>query len=263
MALLIDKLRTEGLCPELDAHLPVLTIQNVADYMYHREKTEWFIGEIPNAAPPFDRFWAEYRHPHLGSKHGFLIVYTAAKPGWIATATAYGEATVDLVSGLWANPHPISFVVNSDGTIHRAIEVICDPDRHMAQSVGTWFFPVLLAVSFMHCKNVRVEDNRQPKALAKKWHGKYNLWPSPYKTLVIEPMKDILKREGKCEETGLKRALHICRGHFKDYREGPGLFGKHHVLVYQPSIVRGTKQYDQEDRPPRRMEILSPGAKTK
>jgi hypothetical protein len=35
--------------------------------------------------------------------------------------------------------------------------------------------------------------------------------------------------------------MHICRGHFKDYREGRGLFGKYHQLVWHPSLVRGTK----------------------
>ena len=32
------------------------------------------------------------------------------------------------------------------------------------------------------------------------------------------------------DPAGLKRALHICRGHFKDYREGRGLFAKTHGI---------------------------------
>ena len=35
-----------------------------------------------------------------------------------------------------------------------------------------------------------------------------------------------LEREGDIQHIGLKRALHICRGHFKDYTIGKGLFGK-------------------------------------
>ena len=37
----------------------------------------------------------------------------------------------------------------------------------------------------------------------------------------------------------MTRAMHICREHFKDYRQGKGLFGRYHQLVWQPAIVRG------------------------
>ena len=59
-----------------------------------------------------------------------------------------------------------------------------------------------------------------------------------YHVLEIEPLKRILRTEGKSEETGLKRALHICRGHFKDYREH-GLFGKFKDIYWWDSQVRG------------------------
>ena len=45
----------------------------------------------------------------------------------------------------------------------------------------------------------------------------------------------------------MTRAMHICRGHFKDYRQGKGLFGRYHQLVWQPAIVRGSKS---EPKPP-------------
>jgi hypothetical protein len=48
-----------------------------------------------------------------------------------------------------------------------------------------------------------------------------------YHTIEIEPMKKVLRHEGRIETEGLKRALHICRGHFAHYPETePGLFGK-------------------------------------
>lgn len=39
----------------------------------------------------------------------------------------------------------------------------------------------------------------------------------------------------------MKKALHICRGHFKHYgRDGKGLlFGKHKATVWIPMHVRG------------------------
>jgi len=59
--------------------------------------------------------------------------------------------------------------------------------------------------------------------------------------LEIEPMKKVLKSEGNIDEVGLQRALHICRGHFKDYSNGKGLFGKHKGLYWWDSTVRGTE----------------------
>ena len=61
-----------------------------------------------------------------------------------------------------------------------------------------------------------------------------------FKTLEIEPMKRILRTEGQSEKTGLRQALHICRGHFKDYSKGGGLFGKYKGLYWWESQVRGS-----------------------
>jgi hypothetical protein len=46
--------------------------------------------------------------------------------------------------------------------------------------------------------------------------------------------------------------MHICRGHFRDYREGKGLFGKYKQLVWTPMTVRGTRG---KDAPAREIEI--------
>ena len=62
-----------------------------------------------------------------------------------------------------------------------------------------------------------------------------------FKTLEIEPMKRALKHEGQSETAGLKKALHICRGHFKDYSKH-GLFGKYKGLYWWDSHVRGSTE---------------------
>lgn len=120
------------------------------------------------------------------------------------------------------------------------------------KSLMTWIHPVLLAVSFLHCKNVVLQDESVPKPLAKKYHLKTGQWPVRYKTLVIEPLKQILRHEGGSDRNGLAKAMHICRGHFRDYRQGPGLFGKYHQLVWSPMTVRGTKG---KSVPPREIEV--------
>jgi hypothetical protein len=60
-----------------------------------------------------------------------------------------------------------------------------------------------------------------------------------YHTINIEPMKKVLRTEGQIESQGLKRALHICRGHFSTYSEERPLFGKVAGTFWIPAHVRG------------------------
>lgn len=55
-------------------------------------------------------------------------------------------------------------------------------------------------------------------------------------------MKKIIKTEGNVDEVGLKRALHICRGHFKNYSNGKGLFGKYKGLYWWDMNLRGNSE---------------------
>jgi hypothetical protein len=51
---------------------------------------------------------------------------------------------------------------------------------------------------------------------------------SKFKTLKIGPMKEILHKEGKAQETGITQALSKCRACYRDYRKN-GLFGKENL----------------------------------
>lgn len=99
-------------------------------------------------------------------------------------------------------------------------------------------FPFGLAISLMHCKNVELVEHRVPSKLQKAYRKRRKREMFRYHVLDIEPMKKVLRMEGDSERVGLKRALHICRGHFKDYRER-GLFGQHHGIYWWESQLRG------------------------
>lgn len=102
----------------------------------------------------------------------------------------------------------------------------------------------LATLQFMNCKNVEIVDNppsRQQRRHAER-DGKRP--PLTYKTLVIHPTgkKRFMNVGGNPQiHAGDARALHICRGHFKDYRSGTGL-GKFHVrgVWWWSPQVRGT-----------------------
>lgn len=112
------------------------------------------------------------------------------------------------------------------------------------QHITLVIFPVLFAVSLMHCKNVKIVDAppTPPKVAASR--AKKGIPDIKYKTLVIEPMRKQIRRESAEDDESISevhRALHICRGHFKDYRENP-LFGKHADIYWWEPHVRGNAQ---------------------
>jgi hypothetical protein len=100
--------------------------------------------------------------------------------------------------------------------------------------------PALLAVSLANCRNTkRIEHAPRPK-LSKRCEAVYGKPAVKYYTLEIDPIKRILETEGRIGEVGLQRALHLCRGHFADYRNGNGLFGKHKGLFWVGPHLRGS-----------------------
>jgi hypothetical protein len=108
----------------------------------------------------------------------------------------------------------------------------------------TFLHPCLLALSFMHCRNVKVIDEMPPPKLSKKFKRKTGRPLLRYRMLMIDHMKEILEHEGHMSTDGLKRALHICRGHFASYgKSGKGLlFGKHVATVWVPMHLRGSTE---------------------
>ena len=97
----------------------------------------------------------------------------------------------------------------------------------------------LLAITFIHCRNTRIIENTPSPKLVKATRRRHGVTPVTYKTLEIEPVKKILATEGNAAEVGQQKALHICRGHFKDYRQH-GIFGKNKGLYWWGMHTRGT-----------------------
>jgi len=253
-----------------DESIPVILIDNVSAYYYEgTDQENWDLTvHFPNLAPPFPMFWIEHRMPKrihseigdqdvnrlcLNGRTGFLIFGSVVED-------VKGEGIPENAKWVVSCEHLIDYGVSRDeitgphGSIHLALDAegrllerpfmqtLADPvhNDHMVHHMG-WLNPALLAISFMHCKNVRVADNPVPPKLAKKFRARHGFNPAAHKTLVIEPLKEILRREGRSGEVGLAKAMHICRGHFADYTQGKGLFGKYHGKYWIPSTVRGTK----------------------
>lgn len=112
--------------------------------------------------------------------------------------------------------------------------------KQWGQAAITYSHPFLLGISLMHCRNVATVEERVAPQLLKK-RKKMGLPTIRFRTLQIDPFKAKVKAEtaGEKPESAIKRALHICRGHFKDYRE-KGLFGKYKGIYWWGMQARGS-----------------------
>jgi hypothetical protein len=264
--------------------LPVIVADNVAAYYFQGTLQEqWnIVKDFPNLAPPFECFWIEHKMPHritsetgdtdlsqFNIRVGFLIIGAERE-------MVEGEDLPDNMHWLLCielfidygqrghrphGPHGIiRLAIDSEGKLidTPSMQHYGGADAFTTEVLEKfigWIHPALLTISFLHCKNVTVEENVVPRPLAKKYEARTGTKPCSYKTLVIEPLKQILRQQGRSDSVGLAKAMHICRGHFADYRQGKGLFGKYHQLVWFPAVVRGTQKSAGEELPERTIEV--------
>lgn len=151
------------------------------------------------------------------------------------------------------------FQLDSEGQVNAMTPCWYAGSKLDINGTHTWYsgtqlmsIPMYLALCFLHCKNVKIARFTPPPPLSKKWQRRTGRPLVRYNILEITPMKKILENEGQASSTGLEKALHICRGHFKDYRAGGGL-GRYHAkgLWWWDSHLRGNlkegivdKEYD-------------------
>jgi len=258
----------------------VILIDNVARYYYEDSDQEYWDlqRDFPNVAPPLRSFFMEFSSPkfvrHEGIidavtrptyRTGLLFSYDETKDvknesvekfskqvgaKWIATIVIFydygGNISRGPMCSLLIKPDgrigeiPPSFVVGLYKNYVDNMRKCGFSNDEVTDSVAITIEPALLAISFMHCKNVTVRKVTIPAGLIRKARKKHHHELIRYHILDIEPMKKVLRSEGNSEKTGLKRALHICRGHFKDYNDGKGLFGRIHGLYWWEQHLRGS-----------------------
>lgn len=122
--------------------------------------------------------------------------------------------------------------------LFRNVDMPPEVELMLAKSVLPLLHCEWLFLSFFHTKNTSLIPVTPPAPLVRKSIKKRGYHLHGYRVLEIEPLKRVLETEGRAKEVGLQRALHICRGHFRDYRKH-GLFGKHKGIYWFDSHVRG------------------------
>ncbi len=185
-------------------------------------------------------YWGRWFNALEGSLH----------PSWKMTAecTRQGELITDSILYEFVDEDG-EYYVETEATIEQKRQDTDETDNFIFGD-GNWlygyeiwgtFHPVLFATSLMHAKNVHLVDSPLPPAVAKRRRreGKPAV---TFKTLTIESMRKQAATAAEGGSTDAKRAMHIVRGHFKDYRNSGGLFGKHKGLYWWDMHVAGDEQ---------------------
>mgnify|MGYP000353388775 CR=1 FL=1 len=263
-----ERLTLAGLLSEL-ATCEVIIADNVAHYWASgndQEMWDW-TDDFPCLAPPFESFWIECRAPRLMVSEVTGTQILPYLEGWGAYVEARRnpEGGWKLMLALFVEVRKwrstfmggMSFDIDEKGVCPKSIDTagrnhsisyaVPFAPRMVASGVsemefkglvGAWVQPLALAICFMNCKNVELIERVPIPRLSRAHEHRHGRGLVTYHTLEIDPMRRVLRSEGREEEVGLRHALHICRGHFKDYREH-GLFGKRHGVYWWDSHVRG------------------------
>jgi len=181
--------------------LPVLLIDNVADYYYSSDQEYWDLrDDFPNLAPPYPAFWCESKlatkiHSKQCGDTDMSAFISNSRIGMLIHGLARdqfkGQDIPDNVKWvLWCElfidyhqrdctatgPHgSMMLAVDAEGVLvdRPWIQSLSDPrDNDLIRHYITFLHPAFLAMSFLHCKNVTIIDNQVPKPLAKKYQAR-------------------------------------------------------------------------------------------
>lgn len=237
----------------------VLTVDNIYQlYEQYHVKTEKHIPAehveefldliadgIPASMPITDRLFVEWngRESTPTMQHGWAFDTIDCQDGFKTLAS---NITVFRDSGGIPALMPTGAIINWDNrgtltSVDMTTAMRSDVDPFIALDVNS-FRRALLALAFCHCKNVVRRDVTDSLAPPAKWLRRQKVPEIRYHVLDINPMKEVLRTEGGIESNGLKKALHICRGHFVTYTEERPLFGKVTGTFWKPSHVRGNAE---------------------
>jgi len=240
--------------------------QNVADYVYiERPEGNFEMKDFPNVAPLADHIWFEWRAPKVfrigdkfipaagpGIKHGCMVDSTR-KPaedggGWESRGVIF---SLVLEERRLCQHGIVEWKVSRTGELLRyapggkRYTILGDKigdGMDQLSVLDTLMWPCWMALSLMHCKNVRVEKDPAPPAAlcaarARKGKPPVHRWH----TVIVDPNKTTRKGESSGGELFGMNPLHICRGHFKTFTAEKPLFGNRVGMYWWAMHTRGSE----------------------
>ena len=268
----IEKLKKDNESDPFFEGIVCFKVDNVAEYLNNNSSYK-MVDSVPNAAPLFKQMWFEHKIVRrlqglFGIKRVGVQICATECPHEDGEFTVLRDKLLDkypnILTARWLLYGAV-FFEGFDGEIHfvdaysilplnklgkvdltltnnKVIGVTTSPpgtvNYLVSQGYASIWITPLVSISFAHCKNTTILENIPPVKLQKSRIKKGKNPLIKYHTLEIKPMVRIIKENSQHNSSGVKNALHICRGHFKDYT-GKGLFGKYRGLYWWHDLVRG------------------------
>ena len=210
--------------------------------------------QILCAMPPFKMMWMECMLPQNAVKQGMnplrgwlfqTVKIDDMYHVWVYQVVASrGDYSLRILVPVFRLRRDGSFFVPPDGTLKIDVDTLqgyehyCVNDEDRRNAVR-WCVIPLFAIGFMHCHGVthKLLPDMPAKWVqqARRRDGHPTL---RYNVIDIEPMQRVVKAVSRQHGVSQERALHLCRGHFKDYRKS-GLFGKIKGIFWWDEHARG------------------------
>ncbi len=251
----------------------VFEITPTAEYFYAgTDQEEWDVfHDFPSLLPPYDNLWMEYTPPPTVRSNGNIKPFNT---GGLQLKTGISIQTSESRKGHPLHPdvefraQMMQVFLEQNGrllgpSMHacwmvdgagKAFSLSGAGEKILFTAVGaaqteatvaqqqdymTMGYPALLAISFLNCRNTVVVDHRPDQKLSKVHQKRHGRPLTTFKTLEISQVKKLLNETKAMGVLELKHALHLCRGHFKNYNERP-LFGRHKGMFWWGPTIRGT-----------------------
>ncbi len=209
----------------------------------------WF-GSIP-----VERATSQEAINLFGSMNTNRLILKKAGVKWFVTALLFEQGRSQAPKAGWAY---LNYLVGEDGVMCDEMQWHIHPSTldYLNETMGlgrddagdeaitkgmNQIAVCSLAASLMHCKNVTRLDaplTKQEQHRQNEYENVARQASCKWKVLNIQPMQRVLREQGNIESAGLVHALHICRGHFKDYRD-KGLFGRNKGIYWWDQHMRG------------------------
>ena len=242
----------------------VIIIDNVVEYVNKNNKKIEH-KDLPLLVPPFKKIFIEANRPMYfkkikkykgklkiyGRRWGYLVTYKKQDYGYELYIKEYTDRTSHIkrmkpekISNYLqvSKSHPMTLRLNEKGYANKLFLRYSDKTYRTKKRKIYYgkIMPMLFALSLMNCANVEYVENTfdNEAEVSEKSERKHN---KKYKTLKVKPMQNNIQKKSNCIDEENIMPLHICRGHFKDYRE-KGLFGKYKGIYWWDSQVRGNAE---------------------
>jgi hypothetical protein len=236
--------------------IPIFVVDNIIKWVTSSGESDSFqIGDNFEImmVPPFDEFWIEFNIDPVGIDaspvlQGFHCAVNLLSPSTDNKKWEIEFVRYSCVGKYLAGPIDFTFLrLNAEGFItgSRFGTFLIDkrPLEIYFNFVCKAFHLCFLALHFLSYPKVRTEEVLPPKRLlGNKALKRGERQPVKFKVLDIEPLKVLLRTEGKMDEVGLKQALTNVRGHWRIYTPEKPLFGHFVGKVFIKDHARGSSE---------------------